>query len=78
MTFRVYFNRRSDEPWSVDEGTPATERTCRDIVQCGCFWRTRTVDNLLTATTQPIAWLDVEAQSAELIEGKIVFMPLAP
>lgn len=79
MLFRVYFNRHGRDPWSVDEGTQATERCVEGVVLCGCFWRTQTLTPVERSTIDPeftpSAWIEVEAQAAELVGGKIVFVP---
>lgn len=76
MVWRVYYNRRGAEPWSVDDGNQATERTCAGIVLCKCNWKTaEAATRPANPEMAPSAWIEVEARRAEIIGSKIVFVP---
>ena len=68
MTYRVYFNRRSEAPfvWSIDEGSADTEITVRSFsAGPGCELRSCYTGEVPNENT-PVAWLEVDADALEL------------
>lgn len=69
MTFRVYFNRRSEFPWSVDTGPGTLEFTTKAIqlvdAHGHAIFDASAGDNKST----PTAWLEIRnATSSELYD----------
>ena len=69
MRFRVYYNRRQDEPWvwSFDEGTQATERLLTGFRLHGVDVRDGLDDGVANGDEKsPRVWVEFEADTVRV------------
>lgn len=68
---RLYFNKHGDLPWSVDEGTLATERQFAKVLISTCVAATTVyapIDGVNTLD-MPIAWVEWEHVRLSTLDG---------
>ena len=74
MTFRAYFNRRSEAPqvWSVDEGSQETEINVKGFVIHGCTVNAQ-FNGQRPNNDSPVAWIEIEADTYRILDGVVHF-----
>ena len=71
--YRLYFNRRGELPWSVDDGTQATEQmVCEVAAGPGCTVATHYTGEPVNDGS-PVAWLVIEAADLSIVSGRAYF-----
>lgn len=70
--FRIYYNRRGDLPWSIDEGSIETEQQFASLRLDGVDFTTFTDFTETDRENKPVAWLEGYAvmETEKMADGR--------
>lgn len=63
--WRIYFNKRGEYPWSIDEGFQTLEINVKRIIGDRCVIKSVYTGEVVNENS-PVAWFEIEALNLEI------------